>query len=127
MKTFLYSAYVLTLESRERLLSWLAENGKTIKANEYLHHSTIEYGADTLVPDSWIGMSAKLYIFGYVENEFASAFAVNIGTNIPGHVTISTAEGFKAVEAKYLTEFGKIERLPALIEIDTIITKFYAE
>jgi hypothetical protein len=93
MKKFLYSAYVLTDESKKILETWLAENGKEIKVNKFLTHSTIEYGLDTLLPDSYKGRETYIYVIGYAEDEIASAFIIDLVSQrgeIP-HITISTS------------------------------------
>ena len=128
-RRFLYSAYVLTEDSKQKLVNWLCNNGVYTYQNRYLRHCTIQFGEDSL-SETWVGELVKLSITHFVFNEMAMAFRVGnaeLSCKKDPHITISTIDGIPPVYSDTLLSGGIGEEKGVDIEVETIISKIYSK
>lgn len=113
----MYSAYVLTEESKLILTDWLFNNNKILKDTMFLHHCTIEFGKPVRNPE-FLNIEDELDIIGYAEDEFASAFIVGpcLSKNKIPHITISCAAGIKPFYSNKMLESAPIENISLKIK-----------
>ena len=104
MRKFLYSAYVLTPESKLRLEKLLTDLDVQMLPNVHLHHCTIEYGRDTVVPNSDIGTYVVLLADSLHYDDKGVCFTVEADAypiDRP-YITVCTAHGVPPVYSKKL-------------------------
>lgn len=114
----MYTAVVLTPESRAKLLAVVATNLQTMGSGweAIAHHMTICLGpyektmGEAVVSEFPIGSQVTLEVVGAAIN--GSVFAVKVDTKVPSknrtkHITIAVnkAKGAKPVMSNYLTDW----------------------
>jgi len=114
----MYTAVVLTPESRAKLLAVVATNLQTMGSGweTIAHHMTICLGpyektmGEVVVSEFPVGSQVTLEVVGAAIN--GSVFAVKVDTNMPSknrtkHITIAVnkAKGAKPVMSNYLTDW----------------------
>lgn len=114
----MYTAVVLTPESRAKLLAVVATNLQTMGSGweAIAHHMTICLGpyektmGEAVVSEFPVGSQVTLEVIGAAIN--GSVFAVKVDTKVPSknrtkHITIAVnkAKGAKPVMSNYLTDW----------------------
>mgnify|MGYP006339299961 FL=1 len=114
----MYTAVVLTPESRAKLLAVVATNLQTMGSGweAIAHHMTICLGpyektmGESVVSEFPVGSQVTLEVVGAAIN--GSVFAVKVDTKVPSknrtkHITIAVnkAKGAKPVMSNYLTDW----------------------
>lgn len=125
---FLYSAYVLTPESKNTLKQVLNDLKVQMLENEFLHHCTIEFGDDTIVTDKQVGQYVSIEVIGLCFDNKAQAFLVDtcLSKNKNPHITISTSNEVKPFYSNQMIENNTPLLFNYPIEIVTRIEKFYS-
>lgn len=126
---FLYSGYILTNDSIALLRSTLVNLSIELYPNQYLHHTTIDFGEDNL-PEQFVGQSRTLTVTGLVVNEYGMAFIVDcayFSNNAIPHITVCTKEGYSPVYSNILLSLNQSEVIyyPLDVLIETFIQKIY--
>lgn len=94
-------------EDKEQLLEAAHYKGIEVLDTLHLHHCTIQFGEDTLVPDNMIGQLFSICVVGIVSDDLANCFVVkkDFATDrvIP-HITMSCKNNIPPAYSNMLLE-----------------------